>query len=48
MKFDVAGGWCKKTIVNENGMEANGMILYATLSNSWPNEMRPCYDDKIT
>ena len=34
MKFDVAG--CKKTIVNENGMETNGMILYVILSNSWP------------
>ena len=41
MKFDVAGESCKKTIVNVNNMETNGMILYAILSNSWPNEMRP-------
>ena len=40
MKFDVAGESCKKTIVNVNDMETNGMILYVILSNSWSRAKR--------
>ena len=40
MKFDVVGESCKKTMVNVNGMETNGMILYFILSNSWPRAKR--------